>query len=85
VHAVVGAIIAASGGINLATFAGVCRGFGNGCQPFAITAGGMVAAGAGMFVWGLWTWLTSKNAVEPPADLRPIQPVPLPVVPSPNL
>jgi hypothetical protein len=87
VHAVVGAILAASGGINLGTFAGFCRGFGNGCQPFVITAGGMIAAGAGMFIWGLWTWLTSKNAVEPPVEQRlvPPAPLPLPVVPSSNL
>ncbi|MBL8923603.1 MAG: hypothetical protein JNJ54_32410 [Myxococcaceae bacterium] len=100
VLAVVGGILGGSGALDLVVLGSMCASGASGsssCGLLLGTMGGMTAVGAGLFVWGLWTWLTSKNAVtnsltSPPlpesltadgAAPEPTAPPPLPLVPTP--
>jgi len=62
---------------------------GSSCTLLLGTSGGMTALGAGMLVWGLWAWLSSKNAVSEslsnPALPMPVTPLPPPTTISPPL
>jgi hypothetical protein len=82
VVALIGGIIAGSGAVNLGTFALTCSsGFGSTgsqCAPIYVVLGSMVAAGAGMLTWGLWTWLTSRGLVTSTLETPPPPPEPLP-------
>jgi hypothetical protein len=68
VLAVVGGILTAMGVIDLSTFGPMCVRGTFGAGGVCATAAGMAIAGAPMFVWGLWTWLRSREAAEPPED-----------------
>lgn len=98
VVALLGGLLMGGGALDLAVLGGFCaaRGAsaGSSCPMIFGVLGGVTAAGAGMLIWGLWTWLGSKNAVTdslatapsaepvPPGDTpAPPQPVP-PLAPS---
>jgi len=92
VVATIGGIIGGSYGLSLAVVGGVCATSGSSrnstCPLLLGMTGVMTALGAGMFVWGLWTWLTSKNAVSdswstPPVTVTPLPP-PTNVAPPPT-
>lgn len=66
VLATVGGVLAGSTGLDLVVLGAMCssgRTSSSGCPMLLGMMGGMAAVGTGLFVWGLWTWLTSKNAV----------------------
>jgi hypothetical protein len=93
VLAVVGGILGGSGALDLVVLGTMCASGAAGsssCGFMLGTLGGMTAVGAGLFVWGLWTWLTSKNVVtdslaHPPLPEHLTSPAaaPAPVVPPP--
>lgn len=90
VVATVGGILAGAGVMNLVTFLSACSGstLGSGCLPFVATSGGMVAGGAGMLLWGLWTWLASKTMVTDTLSGQALPtpaPEPVPAAPPPGL
>lgn len=62
---------------------------GSSCTILMGMSGAMTALGAGMLVWGLWTWLGSKNAVSDslsnPAVPMPVTPLPPPTNVTPPL
>lgn len=82
VMALLGGLLLGSAGMNLGVLGGLCasRPSGASCTPIFVSMSTMGAAGAGMFIWGLWAWLTSKNAVS---DSLENPPVPVPVEPAP--
>jgi hypothetical protein len=75
VVALVGGIIAGSGALNLATVSLSCApglgSTGSQCGFISGAMGSMVATGAGMLTWGLWTWLTSRGLVTSTLENRP--------------
>jgi hypothetical protein len=95
VVATIGGIIGGSYGLSLAFVGSLCATSGSSrnstCLPLLGMTGAMTALGAVMFVWGLWTWLGSKNAVSdsvstPPVPTPPVTPLPPPtnVAPPPT-
>jgi hypothetical protein len=90
VVATIGGIIGGSYGMSLAVVGSFCGASGSSrnstCPLLLGMTGAMTALGAGMFVWGLWTWLGSKNAVSdsllnPPVPMPPVTPLPPPTTP----
>lgn len=81
VMALLGGLVLGSAGMNLGVLGSLCASGSSvsNCTPIFATMGTMAAAGAGMFIWGLWVWLTSKNAV---ADSTENPPVPMPAEPA---
>ena len=86
VMALVGGLIGGSGALNLVSVGITCStsgaSSGSQCPLLFGMMGGTAAIGVGMFVWGLWTWLGSKNAVtnslSNPAVPTPVTPLPPP-------
>ncbi|MBL8939819.1 MAG: hypothetical protein JNM69_35015 [Archangium sp.] len=93
VVALLGGLLLGGGGLDLAVLGGFCaRGStaSSSCTALFVSMGATAALGAGMLVWGLWAWLSSKNAVtnsleNPPVPMPVEQQVPLappPLAPS---
>lgn len=84
VIATLGGLIGGSYGLSLIAVGVICGSSGSSrnsvCPLMYGVLGAATALGAGMFVWGMWTWLTSKNAVS---DSLSNPPVPMPVTPLP--
>lgn len=95
VLAILGGLLGGGSAMDLAVLGVICsqRGSstGSSCPMLFGVMGAMTALGTGMFVYGLWTWLTSKNAVTDsltnpplpealvtPAPVTPATPPPLP-------
>lgn len=82
VVALLGGLLLGGGGLDLAVLGGFCaRGSmsSSGCTALFVSMGGTAALGAGMLIWGLWAWLTSKNAVSNSLENPPM---PIPVEPG---
>ncbi len=80
VLAVVGGVFAGTGLLELAVAGSQCfsrRGAGICAAPATL-----FVIGAPMLVWGLWSWLRSREAAEPPAD-GSVLPLVAPPVPCP--
>lgn len=87
VIALLGGLLLGSSALDLAVLGAMCASGGvRDCTGVFAAMGTSAAIGAGMLVWGLWTWLTSKNAVteslENPAVPIPVEPA-LPTNPPP--
>lgn len=87
VMALVGGLIGGSGALNLVSVGLMCStsgaSSGSQCPLLFGMMGGTAALGVGMFVWGLWTWLGSKNAVSD-SLLNPAVPMPVTPLPPPT-
>ncbi len=83
VLALVGGLFAGGSALDLAVLGGVCATTSrssSSCTTIFATMGTATAIGASLLVWGLWQWLTSKNAVTNSLENPP---VPIPVEPPP--
>lgn len=85
VIALLGGVLLGGAALDLAALGAVCASGSSAvrdCTPVFAMLGTAAAVGAGMLVWGLWTWLSSKNAVTDSLE-NPAGPLPAePVVPS---
>ena len=94
VVATIGGIIGGTYGLSLIAVGAICgtsgASRGSACPLMYGVLGATTALGAGMFVWGMWAWLTSKNAVSdslsnPAIPMPSVTPLPPPTNVAPPL